>query len=934
MASAHDFLRVLRHEQSLSTANRQLRLRLAHSEQLSGDALLPQCIVGTESICGGIDYRVACVAGSPNLPLKELIALPAEIQFVTDRGRLRSVCGIVAEAQAGDYDGGLAAYHLTVRDTLAVMEKRTNSRIFRDLNELEIAQVLFDEWRHSNAVLARAFEYEFDALLDIHQFPQRGQTIQYNESDAGFVRRLLKRRGISWYVRPGRSRHSAADANHDRTPTHTLVLFNDANSLSQNAAGTVPYHRDYATAERDGISSWTGARELQPGSTTRHSWDYKNPLGTQSMTVSATSTVDQGSNGNQLAAGLDDYVVEHPHAGDDVEDHRRLGNVRMDRHGYETKCFHGEGSVRDFCAGEYFTLSGHPEVDTHPAAERNFVITELKIAAQNNLPKELTLRAERLLSRCRFHDSVRPWVHDEHEQGNPAGRVQIRFTAVRRGVPIVPAYDPRSDLPHPHLQSATVVGPPNEEVHCDSLGRVKIRFPGMRVVDHKHAHGAGASDTPSDSAWVRVASNWAGEGPGSQHQCGNLHLPRVGTEVLVAFLGGDPDKPVILSQLFNQRAEPAALSKNGGLPGNRYLSGAKSREIGGRRGNQMRFDDTRGQISAQFASDHGESQLNLGWLTQPRADGAGAPRGEGAELRSEKATAVRGLEGVLISAEPFSGAGGAQLSRQGLIGLTEVMQSVVDEMAKLATQHAGDEATTRLAVLAAKLKRWDVGSNVAPGAAAGGDPIIAMTAPAGIIVASQDNLALGSETKVNVASAGDAEVSAGKNIFVRAARSISMFALELGIKLVAGRGNVVVQAHHGDVEIKASGRISLISAQGIDLQAPTVKIVAQGAQTDWGGGTLTEQCDGQHVTKSAQFAHIRPGGGAPSQLGFPNTKLRTDERMVLRDRQTGQPLRNRRYSAQLENGNTINGVTDDAGRTTLFVDDAMGAVSVHLFGDE
>jgi len=239
----NDFLRLLQHEQSLSAANRQLRLRPAKSglgDLL--DVLLPQRIVGTESICGGIEYRIACLAGTPKLPLKELIALPMEIQFVTDRGRLRSVCGIVTEARAGDFDGSLAAYHLVVRDALAVMEKRTNSRIFRHQNELEIVQVLFDEWRRSNAVLASAFEYEFDPLFDMRQFPPREQTMQYNETDAGFIRRLLKRRGISWYVRPGRarpgrSRHPAADSGHDDVPAHTLVLFHDAAlSLPRNAA--------------------------------------------------------------------------------------------------------------------------------------------------------------------------------------------------------------------------------------------------------------------------------------------------------------------------------------------------------------------------------------------------------------------------------------------------------------------------------------------------------------------------------------------------------------------------------------------------------------------------------------------------------------------------------------------------------------------------
>ena len=921
MDSASEFLRVLEHEKSLSTAHRALRLRLAHAEALSDDILLPQRITGVESICGGIDYRVSCVASDPTLPLKELIALPAEIQVVTDRGQLRSICGIVTEARSGDSDGALATYQLVLRDALAVMEKRVNSRIFRYQNELEIVQVLFDEWRHANAVLAGAFEYELDPLLDMRLYPPREQTMQYNESDAAFVRRLLRRRGISWTVRPGRSRATSVDPLHDRTPAHTLVLFADANSLPENAAGTVRYHRDDATDERDTITSWGAARTLQPGSATRHSWDYKNPGGLQFMSTTARASLDQGGHGNGLAASLDDYLIETPHAGNDVEDHWRLGQLRMQRHELEAKCFHGEGSVRDFCAGQYFTLAEHPEIDTHPAAERQFVITELQVSARNNLPGDLSARVERLLAQ-------NGW--DGASAGASELPVRVRFTAVRRGVPIVPAYDPRTDLPHPQLQSAIVVGPDNEEVHCDQLGRVKIRFPGMRPADHEHAHGAGASGNAADSAWVRVASNWAGNGPGSQQQCGALGLPRVGTEVLVAFLGGDPDKPIILSQLFNGRANPPALSRAGELPGNRYLSGLRSREIGGQRGSQLRFDDTRGEISAQVASDHARSELNLGWLTRARAGGQGEARGEGAELRSDKAVAVRGGQGVLISAE---GGEGEQLERGGLVGLAEVMQGVLEELERQAISHNEDEeAKPRLAELVDKLKRWHEGSNVAEGA--GGAPILAASGPAGVLVASEDNVAIGAQSKIDLVSAADTELSAGRNLFMRAARSLSMFAYSLGMKLVAGRGNIMLQTHQGHIEIKSSGRISLIAAEGIDLQAPEVKVVAQGAQTVWGANAITQQCTAEHVVRAASFENLDGAGASPAALDLAHGGLETDERVVVIDRQTGLPAKGRRYIARHEDGTTIEGVTDDEGRTDILHAYSLGDIEFRLLPEE
>jgi type VI secretion system secreted protein VgrG len=921
---ASEALKALQCAPGWSTKNRQIALRSAESSL--DDVLLPQRVAGSESVCGGIEYVIDCLSSVPDLALKKLIGLPLELQFATDTGQQRRVCGVVTQAHGGDTDGGLAGYRLVLHDIMAVMERRTNSRIFRHQNELEIVQILFDEWRQSSIVLADAFEYELDPMFDMRRYPAREQTMQHNESDAAFVRRLLKRRGISWYVRPGRSSHLDTDAANP-VPAHTLVLFDDATRLPRNAAGTVRYHREDATDQRDVVTSWSGARKLQPGSSTRHSWDYRNPLGAQLMTTTARSRSDQGPYGNQVAVSLDDYRIEIPHAGNDAEDFWRLGLLRLERHDLETKCFHGQGSVRDFCAGQYFTLAGHPEIDRHPEAEREFIITELSVAARNNLPEEIALRAQQLLPRAGQFAGIDAAANDDVT--GRTGLVQVHFTAVRRSVPIKPGFDPSLDLPHPALQSALVVGPPDQEVHCDALGRVKIRFPGMRASDHQHAHGAGASDSHADSAWVRVASSWAGDGPGSQRQFGTLSLPRVGTEVLLAFLGGDPDRPVIVCQVFNQRGEPPALSTRGGLPGNRYQSGMRSREAGGQRGSQLRFDDTRGQISAQLASDHEASELNLGWLTHPRDNGTAAPRGEGVELRTGAHVAVRGGQGVLVTAEAPGGTG-THMARAGLIGLSELMQSVVDEMARLAERHTGDEQSTgHLAQLVEQLKSWDAGSNTAP-ESTGATPIVAVTAPAGIVLASQGNTALSSQTKVDVVSGGDAALSAGRNLFLRAARGISAFAHAIGIKLVAGRGDMALEAHHGAVNIKSSGRISLISAEAIHIEAPHVRIVSQGAQTDWADGKIVQQSSGEQVIKASSIVRAGAGGGSPVAPGFAASDIKTDERLVLRHLQTREPIPGQRYIAHLEDGRTVEGTSDEHGRTALVQSDTLGPVRFEL----
>ena len=847
MESDNDFFSFQSMFKELTTFNRPIRLRLDLPGGINDDMLLPQRVAGSETLCGGIEYRILCVSSNAQLPLKQMIAVPAALQFVTDTGNLRSVCGIVTEASSGDSDGGLASYQLVLRDALAILEKRVNTRVFRQMDEVEIVQQILNEWRHKSSTLGVCFKHEVDEAFHMRQYPKRDFTMQHNESDAAFIRRLLKRRGIGWYVRA----ESGGEG-----PVHTLVLFNDADSLRQNAAGVIRYHRDAATEQRDTITSWGAVRTLQPGVVTRHSWDYRYSNGPDFMVTQTSSGVDQGVNGNELAASLDDYQVLMPHAGHDNEDLCRLGKLHMSRHDFESKCFHGEGSVRDLCAGEYFTLSGHSEVDQHPAEERDFVVTALQVNAQNNLSKALAARVERLFARSR-------WMQGGHEaqmQKEVADsvatgplRMRIQFTAVRRGVQIVPAYDARIDLPQALMQSAIVVGPKGEEVHCDQMGRVKIRFPGTRPADHEKAGGSGAANDDGDSAWVRVASNWAGNGPGSLEQCGTVGLPRVGTEVLVNFLGGDPDKPVIVGQLYNQQAQPAALSSAGDLPGNRYLSGIKSREIKGGRANQLRLDDTTGEISAQLSSDHGSSQLNLGFLTQPKEFGRGEPRGEGAELRSDHSVAIRGSEGVLITADAGGGAAGKQLDRAELTRLSEGMKKLTEQLSKLAQKFTQERPrNSELGELVEAIQQLEET----------GSRIVALNGPAGIAISSGSHVLIGAAAEIDMVSSADTHLSSGGKTIVLSATGTSLFANQGDMKINAVSGKVQIQAQNEALQMLANKVIEIISTtEWINISARKgVRLNGGGSELVLSAEGIKGYTDGKHEMHAADHQTMGASG--------------------------------------------------------------------------
>ena len=866
MESVNDLVNLMLSGQELSTANRALRLRVSFPDGISDRVLLPQRVTGSEAICGGISYQILCVAPSASLPLKSFIGLAAELQFVTDTGELHGVCGIITQVAAGQSDGGLATYQLVLRDAMSgVLDLGANTRVFIDKNEPDIIAAILGDWRERSPLLAAAFEFKFAVELQEHAFPARAFTHQYNESDGAFIRRLLKRRGIAWYFRPGRAMPGDDEDDVDGAPVHTLVMFDEQRRLKENAAGTVRYHRADATEERDSITAWGAVRTLGPGSFTSFSWDYGDPVSQQFMSTSTRSQLDQGMRGNRLAAEIDDYHIETPHVGDSNADHAELARARIARHDYAAKYFHGEGTVRDLRIGEWITLDGHAEVDTHDDDARQFIITSFELTACNNLPKALDARVARLFARNGWAGQGAAVAQAAEDDGD-SEPFRLKFTCSRRGIRIVPPFDAHADVPRARMHSAMVVGPGSEEVHCDALGRVKVRFPGTRDADHAHAGGAGASDTDADSAWVRVSTVWAGNGPGSFSQFGASFLPRPGDEVLIAYIDDDPDRPIIAGQVYNQAAMPAALSARDGLPGNRYLAGLRSREVRGARGNQLRLDDTPGQISAQVASDHASSQLNLGWLTAPRAGGTGIPRGEGAELRSDHAVAVRGGKGVLITAQTSPNAEGAQLDHEELNELFSALKTLGEQLAKFAVAHAQDDASPPdLAQLVERLAQLDGSSNVSKGA--GGAPLVAVGGPDGIAIGSGKNMMVGARTNIDMLSAGDTTAIAGGHLLLRSALDISLFANKLGMKLVAARGAVKVHAQDDAMELLAKKVMELISTTDwINIKAKQgVRIYGGGSELEISAAGIKGYTNGKHEMYAADHQTF-PGQERPQQF--------------------------------------------------------------------
>ncbi|UVW28777.1 type VI secretion system Vgr family protein [Massilia sp. H6] len=928
---------------TLGTRDRPLGLVLARADGARDDDLLAQRLIGKESVCGGFEYRVLCVADNAALALKDFIGLAAELRVITDRGNVRRICGIVTEAASGQSDGALATYQLVMRDALSIMEGRTNTRVFRNQNELDVIKTLVAEWHKRNAVLRATFELQVDVGLG-SKFAAREFIMQHNESDAAFIRRLLQRRGIAWFFRTGLPNDSYQRRPRQEPIGHTLFLFENTNHLEQNAAGSVRFHRDAATEQRDGITGWSAVRTLQPGSVSLHTWDYKNPSGGMFMETRAQSRADQGERGNELAAGLDNYHVAAPHIAENARDLTELSYAQIAHYEYEAKSFHGEGGVRDLAVGEWFSLEGHPEINTHPANEREFVITAQHIAAQNNLPVEIGARVERLFNRNDW--SQGDYAVFANGDGEPI-RYKTRFTCVRRGIRIVP---PRATLPQPALQTAIVVGPANEQVWCDEMGRVKIRFPATRPQDHEHANGVGSSDSDADSAWVRVASNWAGNGPGSAGQCGTRLLPPIGTEVLVGWAGADPDKPIIIGQLYNGSGPPPTFRHEGRLPGTKYQSGIRSREIRGGRGNQLRLDDTTGQISAQLASDHATTELNLGYLTELRQDGSAAPRGEGAELRSDEAIALHAARGILLSAWKLLGganAKGSQLAREDYLGLLRECGELCAALGNFAAEHHGMPIDTKEQdELLARFKRWEGGSNTAPTAAEPGEPVIGITSPAGIGFASSKAIVSYSARNIDTVAQQHLQMTAGQRLSMNAGKGISLFAQNGGLTGIAHFGKLLLQSQHDDTDINSAKNLNVSATEGtVTVSGKVILLVAE-------DGSFLKLGDGPPVLGSKQSLKFHAPeffyeGPESMTAQFPKFgEGVADQKLAVHyargtplengDRPLGGAVKDARMNIGLSDGSAMQVRSGADGKSELIERDAMHMADISLMrgGDQ
>lgn len=899
----------------LSQDNRPLRLRLGGG----GTSLLPTLLVHRfhvdESSCAAtsLRLRLLCIASRADIPPRQFLGQPVQLQVVTDSGRLRAFNALIVRAQPGPFDGSLQTWLIEAVDACAFMDAGRNSRIYLRKSVIEITEQLLGEWRARSPVLAGSFDFDTRQLRH-DRYPQREMSIQWNESDPAFLMRLWRKHGIAWGVR------AEADASPTDPPRHTLVLVDDSAQLPANPAGRLRCHTGTAVQDRDDITLWSPVGRIVPGLVERAAWDYTQQ---QPLRADTRSMAQLGEQGDALARALSDVRIEPPHWADGNSHHQQLTLLRMQHHEMNAAGVSGASTARDLACLTWAAIDelpgGLPLSPPPEAIDNEFLFTQVSHWGCNNLPKDVSESLDSLIAASGW-ELARPNIgqHDESR------RYANTFCAIPRHTPLSPAFDPALHWPSLPPMSAVVVCPEGEEVYCDEHGRVHVQFQGLRATDHSHAAGAGTSGTPRDSAPVRVAT------PAASARQGFIQLPRRGDEVIVSFMGGDPDKPIITHAVHSPANPPPRFHDSGSLPGNRHISGNRTVEIKGSRATHTLHDSTPGQPRFQAHCDFTHSQLNLGYIVHPRQDGKAAPRGEGVELRTDGAAATRAARGILLSAWKRLDSSGGQLDYAEALALMESGLELFKSMGDYAARHQGRPADAEgQAALQALAQKWEGGTNTAPKAEPADTAFIALTAPQGIVHTTPETIAQYAGRNADTVAQQHVQIAAGQHYAVNAGQGIRQFAHGGGIHHIAHQGELLMQSQHDSTRLESARNITLSAGEEARITARSITLVAEDGSFIKIGDGITLGTKGSIKQHAASFPHAGPQTIAAQKPEF--TQEAVQASFVLRRNAANPlspPLPDQPYKIELSDGSIVEGITDAEGRTCLTERDAMHIATI------
>jgi type VI secretion system secreted protein VgrG len=509
---------------------------------LGPDRLLPIKLEGSEAISELYRFTVDLVGevDQSDFGFEDILGKPVKIEIdaTGDSGAdPRTIHGVFRWFSQMGKDDQFVHYQAELVPVAAFLGYTVRSRIFQQKTVPEILKEVFGG-------------VEFESKVQ-GAFEPRDYCVQYRESDLDFASRLMEEEGIFYYFSHGQGSAKLVLGNtpqgHSKVPAPDEILYRAENHRNANPGC---------------VKSWQKAQSIVTGQVALWDHCFEMPGKNFETKLKILTSIAIGTKTHALTAGGGDKFELYDYPGgfsgrfDGIDpgggeqagnlskifdDSKRTAGIRMQEIAATGVRVYGSSDCPQLTPGHTFTLAEHFDAD-----------------------------GEYLVTRVEHRATL-----SNQAAGGQAFEYRNAFECMPKAMP----FRPEQVTPKPTVQgaqTATVVGPPGEEIFTDKYGRVKVQF---------HWDRDGRQDSKS-SCWIRVGTPWAGS------NWGMIHIPRVGQEVIVDYLEGDPDQPIIVGSVYNAEQMPPWK-----LPDNKTQSGILSRSSkggGAANANALRFEDKKG----------------------------------------------------------------------------------------------------------------------------------------------------------------------------------------------------------------------------------------------------------------------------------------------------------------------------------------------------
>ncbi|WP_312759749.1 type VI secretion system tip protein VgrG [Enterobacter sp. CM11] len=425
--------------------------------------------------------------------------------------------------------------------------------------------------------------------------------------------------------------------------------------------------------------------------------------------------------------------------------------------------------------------------------------------------------------------------------------------------------------------------------HIDKDGRYRVNM----LFDRENW------ETGFESLWVRQSRPYAGDTYG-------LHLPLLaGTEVAIGFEGGNPDRPYIAGVLHDSAHGDHVTIRN-------YRRNVLRTPAN----NKIRLDDERGKEHIKVSTEYGgKSQLNLGHLV----DSEKQQRGEGFELRTDSRGAIRAQKGIFISADGQAKAQGQVLDMEPALARLSAALVEMESLAACAQQAQALAADVgrQQKLLKQKIEQLH-------------EEVILGSAPKGMALVSGEDMQLSASDNMTLTAGKQLDVGAQNDFTLAAGKQLSLYSRE-GAKLFSSQNDIDIQAQGGNITTwstqdthVSSGRKMVITAQD------ELTLICGGGYIKISGGNVEIGGPGKLLIKNTGVRKAGTGSMQGVMKSFEPSTF--DEKFVIRNALTQEPLPGKAYKITMPNGSVVTGITDAQGATTLNSSDLIDDMIITLTG--